>query len=329
MRRRHGSRTVRILGRIVILFMLWQALSVQNDPLSGQAHSEVAITPRRGGDPPLIEVRLARAEADSTALLVTAMNLGSRSTSTTLPRVRVNQLTKLTSNLVGWFAIESPTARRELWIGVRLKDNEYQGNITLSAPTTIHNVPGRPNRYQIEFSSPGSVVESLKRESRGVIYAPVTQVRFNQPNWAAVTKTSKWLRGPNRTYYVAEPLKTTAAVIEFEEIHGLFARWVEQKMSTFLTGMLVALSLLVAVLGQRAGKYGQISMRVRIVIFVFGVLGLLLVFALGGGWPPDVTTLVFEGAFVIGFTLPFLIAPWWKDSLYVEMANVGARIVSP
>lgn len=292
------------MGKVVRLYFvailcLAQAEIAYAQPMQTKASAVISLG--ESPDASVVKIFFDRVTSEKDALLVTSLNLSYQDAPKRVEQLKVNPINNYFSLLTGWFVVQQQG--QELWVGLSLPKGENHGEITLSVPGMLSLTSGYPEIYEMNYYKPNPMLADLTASSASAVYAPMTSIKVGYPKWGEVIKkqTTGWSRIQGG-YFVPDLSGKNVNVLVIQRNPTLVADWLRNSLSPFAGGLSVALIASMVLFGMR----GKINNRHRHVAIGVVVLALIVLFAMAGEFPPNTRVLLFDGAQIIGFILPFL-----------------------
>jgi len=250
----------------------------------------------------IIKLCFDRDNSSDKALLVTSLNLTHKDSPKRFDMLKLGAMSAYVSHLTGWFVIQQQS--QELWVGLTLKRGENHGELTLGIPGMLRLVRKYPEEYELIYLPSVSTLPDLASASPTVHYADVNEIRVSSPDWGEVveSETTGWKKLAGRVYSVDFGIKKGSTnILTIRRKRTRFGVWLQNGLGPFAGGLSVG-ALFVAVF---VGMAEEIKSKHRLAgfVFVLCITGILL--AMSGVWPPNFNIIIFDGANLIGFMIPF------------------------
>ncbi|MDT3779831.1 hypothetical protein PJI16_19925 [Nitrospira sp. MA-1] len=257
------------------------------------------------GDSPdstIVKVSFDRTTSEGPALLVTSLNLSHKDSPKRMDQLKVTPISNYLSLLTGWFVVQQES--QELWVGITLPAGENHGEIELVVPGMLKLVSDYPEIYELSYQPSGPMLSQLAGSAQGAQHARMESIRLSLPSWGEIIKekSTGWKR-VRSNYYTPENKEGMLSILTVKSNPGTFSIWMKGSMVHYFSAMAFG----VIAVGVLFGPQAHLTKKHRYLSLGIVMVGFTLLIFLGGGFPPNLKKIIFDGDYILGFISPFVL----------------------
>ncbi len=254
-------------------------------------------------DSSIVRLEFYRRDVAEDQLVVASLNLAQAGSPRAVETVQAADLGTIQPHLTGWFVVQQQS--QELWLGLTLRRAETTGTVELRVPGILIQSQSYPPQYELVYASPEHTLSRLADGADGVVYATVTEITAECPDWVTIItdSTTGWQRSRGNTYTLKPPtLKLDAARLTFQEQEDVISAWIAKSFGSF-SGGFAAATIGFVVLIQLSGSVRRWHRGLFALVLVLSLA--LVVYV--SGVPLNLPRAAFGGAPLLGLALPALV----------------------
>ncbi|WP_133510733.1 hypothetical protein [Candidatus Thiosymbion oneisti] len=282
---------------ICLIFFCGLATHVYGSDIRANAVVDLGLTPKSS----IIKVSFGRSTSIDDVLVVTSLNLAQKDAPRQIDDLKVNPTSDYVSHLTGWFVVQQQS--QELWVGLTLQKGENHGELVLSIPRMLHLIGDYPEIYELTYSDSSVTLLEIASTAEKVEYAKIDSIKVESPRWGEVdTKSTNGWKKIQGGFYTPDMSASSVRVLTIRRNLTELAKWLRDSLSSFTGGLAIAMLISMVFIGMK----GDVNNKHRLMSGgIVGVVSIILI-VMSGGLPPNFHMMLYEGANLVGFLVPFV-----------------------